>query len=779
MYYAKYIKYKNKYLNLKYQLGGQPRGPTAIVPSHQSKPSFLEKLSKSPKPSISQKPSDSSNPELPKPVYSLKQKLIKYRLKNINIPPVYENLENIDKSLKENLVGIKILESDSVHLEPMVKYNQQFKSNPIYFYRFTDKDGKVYILCSLYSYFEFLDILYEHIEIEEINIDEKGIITPKLERIYHIIPKPKDIVVKPKQTISIPIKPNIYSSNIKKLVDDLSINFFIIITSNQLLLNAICMYNLFIGTIHVFVINIDKSPSTFFLLSLFTEYELMQYIDKQPNIELYECRLFKQGDKIEFILNKKFVAMMFKKYQDLKLTDHYAEKLIRGNSAINNRLLDELDSTLLENCSRCISVEDIAFNTTLFLLPEKIKEIEHHKDILEIKKDFLERENHLLNNNNKIFDWKYGNKNLERIREFNFEEIKKEIKVLKEKLLGLEPSHQQLLVQKLKELGFEGYNMQEILDNSALCYLDEKDKYKRLLYELPIQIDTDTKFVKQCKFIPEMKRLLDTSKNPESELHKYRQTILFLIKDNQNEKNYSRNQLYFFVDSFHLTRVPTFDKIFELFGWNYNLNKLCFQCLAMRDWLIFPIRIINIKYLQSPFSFEFDIKKQEFCGFLHTRFTNNFNGDKNFSNECADKLLFLYYQPDYTSKYRLFHFTGNSIHTKVSTLSNYKVSANEINWIYYTFIMKEKNIPHFYEYSTESFEKEIVVSKFSLEEIRCKYEENGYDLCELGLLTEVFYNYKYYKGETNKLIFLKNSLFISKEEENKFVKNVLQKYNTK
>jgi hypothetical protein len=93
--------------------------------------------------------------------------------------------------------------------------------------------------------------------------------------------------------------------------------------------------------------------------------------------------------------------------------------------------------------------------------------------------------------------------------------------------------------------------------------------------------------------------------------------------------------------------------------------------------------------------------------------------------------------------------------------------------------MKEKNIPHFYEYSTESFEKEIVVSKFSLEEIRCKYEENGYDLCELGLLTEVFYNYKYYKGETNKLIFLKNSLFISKEEENKFVKNVLQKYNTK
>lgn len=226
--------------------------------------------------------------------------------------------------------------------------------------------------------------------------------------------------------------------------------------------------------------------------------------------------------------------------------------------------------------------------------------------------------------------------------------------------------------------------MQEILDKSALCYLDEKDKDKKLLYELPIQIDTDTKFVKQCKFNPEIKRLLDTSKNPESELHKYRQTILFLIKDSQNEKNYSRNQLYFFVDSFHLTRVPTFDKIFELFGWNYNLNKLCFQCMAMRDWLIFPIRIINIEYLQSPFSFEFDIKKQKFCGFLHTRFTDDFN------NVYTDKLLFLYYNTDDTSLYRLFHFTGNSIHAKVSILSNYKVSANEINWIYYTFIMKEK-----------------------------------------------------------------------------------------
>ena len=92
-------------------------------------------------------------------------------------------------------------------------------------------------------------------------------------------------------------------SKLKNLVDDLSSNFFIIINSNQLLLKAICMYNLFIGTIHVFVINVNKSFTTLFLLSLFTEYELMQYIEKQPNIELYECRLYKQGDKIEFKLN--------------------------------------------------------------------------------------------------------------------------------------------------------------------------------------------------------------------------------------------------------------------------------------------------------------------------------------------------------------------------------------------------------------------------------------------------------------------------------------------
>jgi len=146
MYYAKYIKYKNKYLNLKYQLAGAPTKVGRIRDLHKDRVP-------------NSKPSDSSTPQLPKPVYSLEQQLNKSKLKNKKIPPLYENLEKIDKSLEENLVGIKILEADSVRVEPMLKYNQQFKSNPIYFYRYTDTDGKVYILCSLYSYFEFLDNL--------------------------------------------------------------------------------------------------------------------------------------------------------------------------------------------------------------------------------------------------------------------------------------------------------------------------------------------------------------------------------------------------------------------------------------------------------------------------------------------------------------------------------------------------------------------------------------------------------------------------------------------
>ena len=79
MYYAKYIKYKNKYLNLKHQLAGAP----PVVGRERDSDVYI-------------KPSDSSNPQLAKPVYSLEQKLFKLRLKNIKIPPVYENLENLD-----------------------------------------------------------------------------------------------------------------------------------------------------------------------------------------------------------------------------------------------------------------------------------------------------------------------------------------------------------------------------------------------------------------------------------------------------------------------------------------------------------------------------------------------------------------------------------------------------------------------------------------------------------------------------------------------------------
>jgi len=737
MYYAKYLKYKNKYLNLKYQLGG----------------TFEEIIIKSPKIQDITIPSE-PNDTLPK---------------------------GIIISLKNNLVGLKLLESNSKVLTPLVKYNSRFKTNPIYFYRYSDKVAKVasYIICSLYSYYEFLDILYEHLEIEEININKAGDITSLVpNRIYHIIPKPDRV---PRQTITLPIK-NSVISNLDILVDSLKKNSFIIIRKDGWdlrFLTVICMYNLFIGTIYIFDIVIDEKKTNFFLLSLFTKYELEQYIGRLPdNIKIYECRLYKQGDSIEFILYKNFVAMMFNKYQDLKITGKFGEKLIRGNQDIDNKLLDELDKDLIDKCSRCISVEDIAFNTTIFLLPEKISDIIKDNEILEIKKNFIEKLYYLINSNKKFYDNNYGNKELDRLREFNFEEIKKEIEELKKKLLGLEPCHKELLVQKLIELGFEGSNMEEILEKSALCYLDKKDKNKKLLYEYPIQKDKDKKFVRECKFIPEMKRLLETNLNPESELHKYRQTILFLIKDTENEKKYMRNQLYFFVDSFHLTRVPTFNKIFELFGWNYNLNKLCFQCLAMRDWLIFPIRIINIEYLQSPFSFEFDIKKQEFCGFIHTRFTDDFNGNKDFNKVCNDKLLFLYSNTYDTNRYRLFHFTGNSTHTNVSILSNYKISSNEINWIYYTFIIKYEKIPHFYQYITDNNEKEVLVSIFSLEEIRRIYIENDYDVCELELLIEVFYNFLYNKRENLNPIFIEKSLFISKEQENKFIDDVIKK-NTK
>jgi hypothetical protein len=62
-YKEKYIKYKNKYLNLKYQLAGAPIVVGRIID--------LPKDSK---------PID-SNPQLPKPIYSLELQLNKLKLK--------------------------------------------------------------------------------------------------------------------------------------------------------------------------------------------------------------------------------------------------------------------------------------------------------------------------------------------------------------------------------------------------------------------------------------------------------------------------------------------------------------------------------------------------------------------------------------------------------------------------------------------------------------------------------------------------------------------------
>jgi hypothetical protein len=184
MYYAKYIKYKNKYLNLKYQIGG----------------TFKEIIIKSPK------------------------------IQNIIIPSELNDTlpKGIITTLKNNLVGLKVLESNSKILIPLVKYNKKFKKNPIFFYRYSDKVAKVasYIICSLYSYYEFLDILYEHLEIEEININEAGVITSLVpNRIYHIIPQLTSV---PEQRITTPITNSIIP-NLDVLVDSLKKNSFIII----------------------------------------------------------------------------------------------------------------------------------------------------------------------------------------------------------------------------------------------------------------------------------------------------------------------------------------------------------------------------------------------------------------------------------------------------------------------------------------------------------------------------------------------------------------------
>jgi hypothetical protein len=281
MYYAKYIKYKNKYLNIKYQLGGR---------NYDHQTAFYD----------------------------------------ITIPLESKTLELDKLSLRYfilNLVAFKILESNLCLLKPFLAKKRNFE---IYFYRYTDEDAKVYILCSLLSYYRFLFTLYEHIEFEEVKIDEEGVITQVMSnRIYHVIPKPQ--CVSPKE---ITLTPNLITS-LDKLVEALKSNLFIIIKNfgwDLHSLHAICMYNLFIGAIHVFVIYQKSIQTSFFLLSLFTQYELKQKgITIPKDIEIHECRLYKQGVKIEFILNKNLTSMLFKQYQNLIDTNYFKTKLLRGD----------------------------------------------------------------------------------------------------------------------------------------------------------------------------------------------------------------------------------------------------------------------------------------------------------------------------------------------------------------------------------------------------------------------------------------------------------------
>ena len=632
----------------------------------------------------------------------------------------------------------------------------------------------------MYSYYEFLYILYEHIEIEEINIDVNGVITLKnSNKLYHVISKPTTVS---DQDIPLPINNNVIE-NINTLVSALKGKLFIIIKKigqTSQFLPEICMYNLFTGTIHVFEIVVDDKPTEYFLLSLFTEYELMPHICKDASIKLYECRLYKQGDKIKFKLNKKMVDIMFGIYESLRHTGHYANRLFRGNPEIDDKFLNQLDDKLLKVCSQCISVRDIAFNTTLWLLPNKIG-AKDHPDILNMEKDFLKNKFELINSNEKLYLWKYKYENLIQLWEYSLKDLEVEVLKFKKELLELEPHHQELLVQKLNEKGFNGCTMKQILENSALCYLKTEDQPKKLVYENIKQKDPkNNKFVKKCKFIPEMKELLETNLNPESELHKYRQTILFLRKDTDNEKKYMSNQSYFFMDSFYLSSNTTFDKIFDPLAWSAKLNKLCFQCLAIRDWLIFPLRIINIEYLQSPLNFEFNIQKQECIGYFHTIFIDNYDSIEKFDEQCRDKFYFIYRYTDPIGnvsgkEYRLHYYTGNNIWFEASMLPYYKICVCEINWIYYTFILKYKTIPYFYEFINEFCEKEIVVSKFSLDQIRCIYKEKRYSELELDILNKVHYNHNYYKRTDNDKIFVDESLFSSKEEEQIFVNKVLLK----
>jgi len=379
----------------------------------------------------------------------------------------------------------------------------------------------------LYDYYEFLDILYEHIEIEEVKVDDKGKITSVSGRIYHIIPKPQSVSSK-----EITLSPMI-SSSLDKIVEALNLNLFIIIRNNNLaFLTAISMYNLFIGTIHVYAIYKDGLQRAYFLLSLFTQHELDQKgISKQDNVTIKECRLYKQGDRIDVKLYRDMVDMMFDIYDRLRNEGHYANKLYRGNPDIDDKFLNQLDTKLLERCKECISVKDIAFNTTLFLLRDKM-ETKVHKDILEMEKDFLKNKFQLINSNEKLYLWRYKYEDLIQLWEYSLEDLGKEVEKFKKELLGLEPCHQELLVLKLNEKGFDGDTMDKILQNSVLCYLKDGYEKKKLLYENSAQIDTNDEFVRNCKFIPEIKKLLergDSCEDIESELHKYRQTVLIFF----------------------------------------------------------------------------------------------------------------------------------------------------------------------------------------------------------------------------------------------------------
>jgi hypothetical protein len=839
MYYTKYLKYKNKYINLKYQLGGTFNSPLikeelksiiipdesiTLEPIHQTINSLtnnligfkvLEKNSTILVPFVNYNKefkayqiyfyryTDKSGSYILCSLYRNRRIFIELQKKNVriqkisidefgNVSLLIKNISTLKPSkeldlkilknkLMDDLVGIKVLQTNSKLLLPSIK-DAEFK-NKIYYYTYADKDGS-YILVSLYDYYEFLDILYEHIEIEEVEIDDKGVIRQlPTGRIYHRILKPFNMH---NQLITLPLKKNTFDTS-TKLIDALKKNPFIIIDTqddtSELLLDEVCMYNLFIGTIHVFVIYVNNIPNGYFLLSLFTEYELDKYIGKKPaNIKLYECRLYKQGNKIEFILYKDMAAMMFKIYNKINKSGYHKIRYYRGDSAIDNKFLDQLDPTLLKNFEECISVKDISFNTSLWLLPDKI-EAKEHSDILEMEKNFINNKFELINSNEKIQLWRYNYEDLTQLWEYTLGDIREEVEKFKKKLLDLEPCHKELLVLKLNEKGFEGKNMDEILQNSALCYIDDKDKDKRLLYENSIQKDKTDEFVKNCKFIPEMKRLLETNSNPETEVHKYRQTIILTISDNEYIKKYEKNKSYFFCMSWYPTIYKESDEVFNPLIWSIKLNKLCFQCLSRRDTLIFPFRILNSGNLKSPLSTIFDRNKLEFYGYFYTKFTDNYDGIKKFDENCRDKFNFIYRYRDNTNNfsgktYEIYYYTGNSIWFDISILPYYKVFLCEINCIYYTFILKYKTIPYFYEYINDDCEKEIVVSRFSLHEIYNKYEENSYNTTELADLKQVYYNHYYYKRtDINDKIFTDNSLFSTKEKENNFIRKTFLKNN--